>query len=475
MGLRLSSDYVLRRDVDRFILYPKYDFESAEGEFVRILHPLDALILALFDGKRDKDQVAKIWSHLAKLDNVAESKKYIHNFLSMPVKRNIAIRDLLTEQRSIKVAVDPKEYYIPFNNVNVHDLRCRIPIRLMYMPTIQCATDCIYCYADKKHINTERDLSLKRIKEILIESRELGIYSIQFSGGEPFLREGIFAILRMIKYLGMKCSLPTKYPLSKPEIRVLFELMEAVNLQISIDAADERVIDQMANTIGYAKKILETLSDLSNSGIEIRTNTVVTPYNSNQIAKLIKLLANLNNVYRINLTTYSRSLYKERGDLFLDNKKIEYIKMYINDIKAKYDNIEFNLSGAFANRTDEITRDNQPFYERPLCTAGLWGFAILPDGKVTVCEELYWNPKYIIGDLKRQNVLGMWSSEKAKNVRSKIRSEYKGSPCNDCPDFEECINGLGRCIRDVIKAYGQENDYYPDPKCPRAPTGQRIY
>lgn len=40
----------------------------------------------------------------------------------------------------------------------------------------------------------------------------------------------------------------------------------------------------------------------------------------------------------------------------------------------------------------------------------------MPDGKVTICEELYWHPHFIIGDLKKQTLKEIWNSQKAKDI-----------------------------------------------------------
>ena len=58
---------------------------------------------------------------------------------------------------------------------------------------------------------------------------------------------------------------------------------------------------------------------------------------------------------------------------------------------------------------------------------------VLPDGKVTICEELYWHPKFIVGNILEQSLNDIWNSEAALNLyylnQSKISDE---SPCKTC-------------------------------------------
>lgn len=56
------------------------------------------------------------------------------------------------------------------------------------------------------------------------------------------------------------------------------------------------------------------------------------------------------------------------------------------------------------------------FKNRTMCSGNLNALYILPDGQVTICEELYWHPHFIIGDLRKQTLKEIWNSEKAKNI-----------------------------------------------------------
>ena len=95
---------------------------------------------------------------------------------------------------------------------------------------------------------------------------------------------------------------------------------------------------------------------------------------------------------------------------------------------------------------------------------------MLPDGKVTLCEQLYWHPFFILGDLNRQSIMEMWNSEKALSLWNFSQEEvHNASPCKTCDEFDGCRRGLGNCWRQAIAAYGSENYDFPSPDCPKAP------
>jgi radical SAM protein with 4Fe4S-binding SPASM domain len=111
---------------------------------------------------------------------------------------------------------------------------------------------------------------------------------------------------------------------------------------------------------------------------------------------------------------------------------------------------------------------------RAFCTGNRHGFVLLPDGRVTACEELYDHPSFIMGDLKRQSVMEMWSSAQALALLHPDQSAVPEGPCATCDAFDECNSFKGRCWRDVLKTYGFDKPYFPDPRCPAAPVGNRL-
>lgn len=72
----------------------------------------------------------------------------------------------------------------------------------------KCYQSCIYCYmnAVENGLNT---LSDKQIKKILLDSKKLGITSVEWLGGEPLLRKSIFSHMRLAQSLGFRNNLWT--------------------------------------------------------------------------------------------------------------------------------------------------------------------------------------------------------------------------------------------------------------------------
>jgi radical SAM protein with 4Fe4S-binding SPASM domain len=104
------------------------------------------------------------------------------------------------------------------------------------------------------------------------------------------------------------------------------------------------------------------------------------------------------------------------------------------------------------------------------CSANFSHMVSMPDGKVTLCEQLYWNPRFIIGDLSTQSIEEVWNSPRALELAFPKKSNFRDdSVCKKCSIFDTCYTTHNKCYADVLKAYGDENWDYPDPRCVYAP------
>ena len=104
------------------------------------------------------------------------------------------------------------------------------------------------------------------------------------------------------------------------------------------------------------------------------------------------------------------------------------------------------------------------------CSANYSNMFILPDGKVTICEQMYWNPRFIIGDLTKQSIEEVWNSPRALGLAFPKQENFRdASICKKSSIFAECYQFHNKCYVDVIKGYGDENWDFPDPRCKYAP------
>jgi radical SAM protein with 4Fe4S-binding SPASM domain len=453
---------------------------------VGFLHPVYAVLLCLFDGEKNLKTVEDEFAVITGL-----KREFISTFVSQ----------LLENQTEIKVDFNGSTFYFPKNTLiragnkndvthynpydflipNNHlDFKCQRlyePLDATIILNNRCVTRCTYCYADKRKL-VHCSIPFERIVEIIQEANEIGMRSFNISGGELFTYRNWKELLKEIVENDFDPYITTKYPLNERHIKTLKDI-GIKRIQLSLDTVKR---DEMCKLLNVNKKyydrILKTLTDLNNNNFEIFINSQITSINQDSIAELLNYLLNFENINHIRLRATAFSLYP-KGDKgnYLSIRpakdKLDKIEALVMELREKYkDRVPLDFF-EYPQRKKYIASAEEKrilFENRPQCSGNFHAFHILPEGKVTICEVLYWHPQFIIGDLMKQSIREVWNSEKALSLyqfsKDLVREQIA---CKRCDDFDRCHQEQGVCWKQVLYAYGEENWDYPDPRCPYAP------
>ena len=442
------------------------------------IHPDLAVLLATFNGRRTLDEAA---AHFAEygdmqrqrfLDTVSpcigNSEPVLipygdrhwasipKNFL-IPNTAGIVRDDLLQ-------GID-----IPFirEHFDLKEVRLRVPNRMTLMVNTACATDCVYCYADKPEIR--RPLPFGRIRELLREAYELGMPYVEVDGGDLFLYDHWRELLGEMRRYDYLPDISTKFPITEPIVEELKNL-GIRHIQLSIDSVDSAELRRMLHVDdSYIGKVLHGLRLLDEAGFDVTIKPVITRFNDSEgsLNRTIDTLTAFGSVRRIQFTPAGFSRFKPTT-YYSTRAQIDQLKTVVEQRNRDY---RAMLVFARYEEQQPVGQRQADWGQRPLCTGNVHGFFVLPDGKVTLCEQLYWHPFFLLGDLNRQSIMEMWHSEKALSLWNFSREEVRdASPCKTCGEFDSCRRGLGNCWRQAIAAYGPENYDFPSPDCPKAPT-----
>jgi len=473
--LVLNPDYNLINDINRIIIC---DFKS-----LSFIHPLFATILAYFD----KDDDIELEKKIEIISNeLLIEKNEINDFVKLLINNdeNISFGDseALSEFPKKVIISKPtdyksrnyslKDFFIGDNKFDSKQFRLNKPIDFTLVINTKCYTNCIYCYADLKYDYLEKQLSTNRIIEIIQEAKRLNMRSVEITGGEFFLDKDWDIILAEFLKNGFDPKPSTKVPLNEKVIKKIAEIgLERV--QLSLDCLDEKVLIKTLNVNeGYVDKIKSSISLYDKYNILLKINTIITKYNCNYnlIDELLTFLLGCNNIKEITIGVAGYSINNCNNYLGEIAPPLNEINKLLEKIKLKYSSIEKINIGDVESFSGNFRFKEADFFTKAVCTGNLHQFYLLPDGKVTLCEELYWHPKFILGDLTNQSIMEMWRGEQALNLYNISQKEFKDdSACKACNDFDYCHLNASVCWKEVMESYGKDKWYYPDPRCPKAP------
>lgn len=471
----LNPIYTLQEDFNRIILVHDDD----RHYFFRYIHPMHAMMLSFFKGDKSlEENIIEIISYFDidydfasnLISKFLNNNKEIHilydnEVFDFPEKMLVVNEDsLYREDLNIEdFAIEP-----PYD---FKTLRCNKPKEIVFVVNTTCATDCIYCYANKNH--TFNPLSTNRILSIIDEAKNLGVKNFDISGGELFLQKDWDIILKHLLDAGYEPYISTKVPLTNKSVSILKSL-GIKQLQISVDTMDERLVTKDLNVgENYIERMKSSLKLLDEAGFELiikgtQTKDTLTVEN---IQGVFDFISTLKHVKRYMISTIGYMHYKPKelfSKLHPTLEQIEVVREFVNE-KAKITYFEMYLDDQSLLKKQMCNQ--KEFKDRSLCSANVNGIVILPDGKVTICEELYWKPQFVIGDLNSDSLINVWKSQKALDLWNLQQSIIpQKSACSSCKEFDECRHHLGVCWKMVIGAYGNENYLFPDPRCPQAPT-----
>ncbi|MBZ4021005.1 hypothetical protein CKO11_00830 [Rhodobacter sp. TJ_12] len=120
-------------------------------------------------------------------------------------------------------------------------------------------------------------MTFERIGHILDDARRIGVETISFSGGEPFVHPRFLDILDRALSHGFAIELVTNGTLLKPEHVAVLERLKCVTLSIDGPPA---VHDAIRGVPGCYDKTLRAVEMLSRSKVQWGTNTVIQAQNA---------------------------------------------------------------------------------------------------------------------------------------------------------------------------------------------------
>ena len=490
----VNPKYKLRSDVKRVRIgnnnssyYHVNDVYNNDimNSFSWIIHPHLAYLFSEFTGEHTLKQICKNLSDALDLPenellesflpliynsetvfvpamNTPQVFPFPKNFLvkkEMDIKSNVLKREMIEE--------------ILTQDLDFTGLRAYIPELMTFMLNNKCVVDCEYCYADKS-VKGFNPLPFSRVKEIIAEASSLGIRDIDVNGGEFFLYPHWKELIDELRKYDYVPYISTKHPLTEEMVETLGR-KNIKAIQLSVDSVNSDELKKMLHVNdGYLAQIKKSVELLNNANIEIAIKPVITKYNDSidSVKNLLDYFSQFKMVTCIRFAPGTYSLYKP-FTFSSTVRKINEIRNFIDKNKGKY-HFEIVVQGEEVDSSTEQKREAFP--KRSLCSGNQSTFFVLPDGKVTLCEQLYWHPFFIMGDLSTQSIMEMWNGEKALALWNVSQEEVREeSPCKQCDEFEACRRGKGNCWRVAIAAYGNENYDYPAPNCPKSLPVTRPY
>lgn len=263
------------------------------------------------------------------------------------------------------------------------------------------------------------EMTVEDWKRALLSIKDfVGEYSINFSGGEPYIKKGFLDILAFANSNGIHCGVTTNGSCMTQENAAKTVAARPFNVNMSVDAPNAELHDYLRGQPGLFTKLSNGIKYLrqeqEKQGISfpIIVKPTLNRLNFRLMPELVEWAQQIGatavNFQPVNLWT--PETYNE---LWLKAEDYDEFAQVIERL------IEMKQNGAPIMTGDDVLRlflphfreDKAPESVRP-CRVGLRNFWIETDGNVKLCNDYP-----VIGNIKQQSAKEIWYGEKAKEIR----------------------------------------------------------
>lgn len=154
-----------------------------------------------------------------------------------------------------------------------------VPYTILIDPTARCNLHCLGCWAGD--YNQRDELDLATLDRILAEARDLGIYFIVYSGGEPLLRRKDLLTLAR-KYNDMVFHAYTNGTLVDADL--VRELAEAGNFTLAFSVEGFREATDSRRGQGVFDRVMESMDLMRAAGLIFGFSATYTRRNTEELA-----------------------------------------------------------------------------------------------------------------------------------------------------------------------------------------------
>ncbi len=166
---------------------------------------------------------------------------------------------------------------------------------IIFEVTHRCPCDCAHCYLSK---NLKDELSTEEIADLFHQACLEGVFDLDITGGEPFLRKDFPKILKLARDERFFIYIQTTGILiERPEVKLLQE-MKISSIQLSLLGANHETHDSIMNYPGAFKRIMRAAKLLIDAGIRVYFSATIMKQNWKELSAMKKIAKDLGTTFK---------------------------------------------------------------------------------------------------------------------------------------------------------------------------------
>lgn len=324
----------------------------------------------------------------------------------------------------------------------------KIPHSVQLLLSSRCNLHCAFCFMDASDKENKKELTTGEWLSFFERLKELQVFNIRLSGGEIFLRDDLFVLLKKLRENRIhRITLLTNGTLITADIAEQLKLLNIKNITISLDGLEAE--HDRIRGIGRFQKTVKGIRHLIAVGILPYIAFTPTKNNYRDLGPLIDFIASLG-IKGMAVNTLSPegrciNIYDDIALAFPD--QVKEVLDVIEEKKKEYPNIGINSGLGFYYHLPEsyeyLKKNPQNFEIKHLkdgCGAACTSCTVTAIGDVIPCEGL---SDFSGGNVREQDLADIWNNAAPfKTIRDLAKIPMDQVPfCKDCKYIYHCDGG----------------------------------
>lgn len=332
----------------------------------------------------------------------------------------------------------------------------KFPLDFVYLePTRRCNFQCIHCYASSPSITKAsksiHEMGTKEYFQLIDELDKAGVMAICFTGGEPFIREDIFDILKYVDSKNMEIGILTNGSiLNEDKIEKLKEINPKF-IRISFDSHKKEAFEKIRGKGTYSS-VLKNIRKMHEARLPVEINSILFKGINDSYQDIKGLLSFLKNegIPPENITFDEFMLEgegKNKQHYQINRKKtIQNIKKAFKKIFSDFEFVK-KKDASFWNKYE-----GKGNFSGNFCGIGEETCYITAHGDITLCPALS-TDEYKAGNVRKKNIKEIWENSEMFDYFRK-KKYFENSECTSCGWLERCFGG---CKAKSMTCFGRFN------------------
>ncbi len=303
------------------------------------------------------------------------------------------------------------------------------PDQIAILLTNECNLRCSHC-GNENRDRKENELTLAEWCKIIDGCASSGVFILNVSGGEPFIRSDWYEILSHARAKKIEVAITSNSTLITEEIVKKIKELKTFNIHLSLDGVGE-IHDLFRNKKGVFDHVVNTIKLFKQYGIPFGITTAVSKRNFGDLDNLANFLreqqiASWEVYWAIPLGCMSKMETLSPRELMVFAEKIHRFREQLTDTKIF---VGDNLGYFDALKTQEDWHG---------CRAGLSICAIDSEGNVKGCP-IHPNA-FIEGNLRQRSLKEIWNDKNSFGYNRNHKTKLK-KHCQKCNFSKICRGG----------------------------------